>query len=91
MAMKDIVPDAIFKRTDKAIFSSPFYSTWMRGEFTALIEHTFNSKAFRERGIWNISLIQQKWKSYLAGNNKDSEMLFNVMALETWFNQFVSR
>jgi asparagine synthase (glutamine-hydrolysing) len=90
MAMKDIVPDAIFNRKDKAIFSSPFYSTWMRGEFTAFIEHTFNSTAFRQRGIWNLPLIKQKWQSYLAGSNKDSEMLFNIVALETWYNKFVS-
>lgn len=84
-AMKEIVPKEIYARKDKGIFSSPFYSIWMKGALRPLFEETIASTAFRQRGIWNLPLIHNQWKSYLRGNSKQAEMLFNVIALETWF------
>lgn len=83
-AIRGMVPEAIFNRKDKGIFSSPFYSTWMRHELRDYISDILSSTAFRQRGYWNLPLINSKWQAYLAGDAKPAEMLFNVIALEIW-------
>lgn len=87
-AMKDIIPSEIYHRKDKAIFSSPFYSSWLKGILSDYVSDIFASLEFKQRGIYNQPLIKQKWKSYKNGNKADAEMLFNVLALETWFKTF---
>jgi asparagine synthase (glutamine-hydrolysing) len=83
-AIRQMVPAAIYDRSDKGIFSSPFYSTWMRNELHEYISDILNSTSFRQRGYWNLPMINKKWQAYLAGDSKPAEMLFNVIALETW-------
>lgn len=90
-AMKDIIPRAIYDRKDKAIFSSPFYSVWLKEKLKGYVDDLFTSVEFRQRGIYNLPLIEKKWHAYrdsdtLSKRNKaDAEMLFNLLALETWF------
>lgn len=90
IAMKDIVPREIFERKDKAIFSSPFYSCWMKGALKPMIEQILFSDAFRRRRIWDLPKIHAKWAEYLKGNNAHAEMLFSVIAMETWFETCIS-
>lgn len=87
-AMQPFVPESIAKRKDKGIFSSPFYSRWMRGELKHFFEDIIYSPELRRRGIWNTKKIHNKWQGYLAGRDADAEMLFNVIALEKWARQF---
>ena len=88
LAMKDIVPQAVYERKDKGIFSSPFYTLWMRGEMREMISDVFASQDFLSREIWNHRLIRRHWFEYLSGSNKQAEMLFNCLALELWFRRF---
>ncbi|MDI9572100.1 MAG: asparagine synthase C-terminal domain-containing protein, partial [Candidatus Cloacimonadota bacterium] len=90
-AMKDLIPEEIYYRQDKGIFSSPFYQVWMKQELKPFISDIFASSAFRQRGIWNLPKINHYWHKYLAGDNKQVEMLFNVIALELWFRQYVDK
>jgi hypothetical protein len=83
--MKGIVPAEIYERKDKAIFSAPFHSRWMRVELKPFIESILASNKFRTRGIYNLPLIMHKWQQYIKGNTRPAEMLFNVLALEIWF------
>ena len=87
-AMKDIIPPAIYNRKDKAIFSTPFYSSWLKDKLSPYVTEVFNSREFRQRGIYNLPLIEQKWRAFKSGSKADGEMLFNVLALETWFRTF---
>ncbi|MDD2332617.1 MAG: asparagine synthase (glutamine-hydrolyzing), partial [Candidatus Cloacimonetes bacterium] len=88
MAMKELVPEAIFTRRDKAIFSSPFHRHWLKEELKAFVKEVLHSQQFRHRGIWNLALIHEKWDSYLKGNLRHAEMIFNVIALEFWFREW---
>ncbi len=85
LAIKDKVPSEIFDRKDKAIFSAPFYSRWMRTELKPLIEDIFSSKQFRHRGIYNLPAIMSQWQQYLKGSKAPAEMIFSIIALEKWF------
>jgi len=87
-AMKDIIPSAIYNRKDKAIFSTPFISSWLKGSLSAYVTEIFNSREFRQRGIYNLPVIEQKWTAFKSGSQADGEMLFNVLALEMWFRTF---
>lgn len=87
-AMKDIIPPAIYKRKDKAIFSTPFYSSWLKDKLSPYVTEVFNSPEFRQRGIYNLPLLNRKWSAFKNGRKADGEMLFNVLALETWFRTF---
>lgn len=88
LAMKDVVPREIYERKDKGIFSSPFYSLWMRGKMREMISDVFSSQAFLNREIWNHNLIRRHWFEYLSGTNSQAEMLFNCLSLELWFRRF---
>jgi asparagine synthase (glutamine-hydrolysing) len=87
-AMKDNIPPAIYNRKDKAIFSTPFYSGWMKGKLSEYISDIFASEEFKQRGIYNLPIIRQKWKAFKSGSKADGEMLFNILALEIWFRTF---
>ena len=89
LAMKDVVPREIYERKDKGIFSSPFYTLWMRGELKPFFTQILESSQFRKRGIWNLPEINSRWKKYLAGDPAPAEMLFNTVALELWYRKFV--
>ncbi|MEN6444934.1 MAG: asparagine synthase (glutamine-hydrolyzing), partial [Candidatus Cloacimonas sp.] len=88
-AMQELIPEEIYKRQDKGIFSSPFYQVWMKNELKSFINDIFNGSDFRQRGIWHLPKINDQWHKYLAGDNSQAEMLFNVVALELWFREFV--
>ncbi|MDD4309800.1 MAG: asparagine synthase (glutamine-hydrolyzing) [Candidatus Cloacimonetes bacterium] len=87
-AMKEFIPAEIYNRKDKGIFSSPFYQQWMRDGLKPFIVDLLGSNEFRRRGIWNLPSINRQWQLYLAGDNRPAEMLYNVIALELWFQRF---
>lgn len=84
-AMKPLIPEEIYLRKDKGIFSSPFYAQWMRGGLCSYLSDILNSSKFRQRGIWDLAVINKQWQKYLSGDNQPAEMLYQVFALEQWF------
>ncbi|MCB5286978.1 MAG: asparagine synthase (glutamine-hydrolyzing) [Candidatus Cloacimonetes bacterium] len=87
-ALENCVPQEISERKDKSVFGSPFCSRWMRHEHKDFIQDILYSQEFRNRGIWNLPVVQQRWQGYLSGKNRDAEMLYNVMSLELWHRIF---
>jgi asparagine synthase (glutamine-hydrolysing) len=87
-ALSECVPREISERKDKGIFGSPFYNNWLKGPLKTYVEEILHSSEFRGRGIWNLPEIHARWKKYLAGSQKDAEMLFNTISLELWFRVF---
>ncbi len=87
-ALQDFVPQEIAERKDKSIFGSPFYSRWMRHELKDFMQDVLFSREFRGRGIWDLPKINQHWQGFLAGKNRDAEMLYNVISLELWHRVF---
>lgn len=83
-ALSDCVPQEISARKDKGIFGSPFYSLWMRGDLKDYIQDILYSQEFRNRGIWDLPEIHNRWRRFLAGKDADAEMLYSVIALEIW-------
>lgn len=87
-ALQSCVPQEISERRDKGIFGSPFYSQWMRGELKGFIQDILYSREFRSRGIWDLPMVHQRWQGFLAGKDRDAEMLFSLISLELWHRVF---
>ena len=87
-AIQHLVPKSILERKDKAIFGTPFTQSWMRNEFKDRVFAIFTGDSFRSSGYWNLSKIMAKWQSYLNGNDKDAQMLYQVLATHIWLETF---
>ena len=87
-AIQDMVPKPILERKDKAIFGTPFTQRWMRNELKDRVYDIFTSSSFRRSGYWNLSKIMSRWQSYLNGNDKDAQMLYQVVATHIWLKTF---
>ncbi len=89
-AMRGLIPEAIYQRKDKAIFSTPFVSRWLKGGLAGYVEDILASQQFRQRGIYDLPLIRRKWKGFRCGSKADGQTLFDILALEVWFRVFLS-
>ena len=87
-AIRHLVPKPILERKDKAIFGTPFTQRWMRNELKDRVYDIFTSSSFRRSGYWNLSKIMARWQSYLNGNDKDAQMLYQVVATHIWLKTF---
>ncbi|MCX6232792.1 MAG: asparagine synthase (glutamine-hydrolyzing) [Bacteroidetes bacterium] len=88
-ALKSIVPSAIMDRNDKVGFLAPGEHFWLRNEMKPFIENIFESNNFKNRSIYNHQLIRAKYREYQNGNGTYANMIWQIMALEIWFNRFV--
>lgn len=88
-ALKTIVPSAIMERKDKVGFLAPGEQFWLKKEMKPFIENIFESSDFKNRNIYNLPLIKEKYKEYQNGNASYANMIWQIMALEIWFNKFV--
>ena len=86
--MKDFVPSEILDRKDKIGFATPGEFYWLRGEMKEMALAVLHSSDFKNRGIYNIRLIQDEFNQYLNGKQKNATLLWKVIALETWFKVF---
>lgn len=87
-AIRQLVPQPILQRKDKAVFGTPFTHRWMRHELRDRVSAVFTGQSFRSSGFWNLSKIMSKWQSYLRGNDKDAQMLYQVLATQIWLETF---
>jgi len=88
-ALKNIVPEEIMARKDKVGFLAPGENYWLRNELKPYFEKMINSYGFKNRDIYNHSLIKNEFQKYLRGNNAYANTLWQIMTLEIWFRKFV--
>jgi asparagine synthase (glutamine-hydrolysing) len=88
-ALKSIVPDEILNRKDKIGFLAPGENFWMRNEMKDFYYSLINSNDFKNRSIINVNQVKSEYEKYLKGDNSHAQMLWMVMALEVWFQQFI--
>lgn len=87
-AMKGILPEKVLIRTDKIGFGTPT-DIWTSDTLHSDIFDLFNSKKFRERGLFKSDLFVEKYKiepDYFKKNE-----IWKIMALELWFNNFIDK
>lgn len=85
-----ILPLKVANRLDKGVFSPPI-KLWFKKELLPLVQNVFCSRSFRERGIFNLSSLNEKMKNFLEGRFDYSEQIWMILNVELWHHQFIDR
>ena len=84
-AMRGYIPDEILDRKEKNGYLAPGEQFWLKNEMKGFLAAILSSQAFRERGIYNLKVVDEEYKKFLQGNMGYAQTLWNIMALELWF------
>jgi len=87
-AMKDILPDEIVHRPDKKGFPTPF-ARWLKSELRDYTLDMFQSRTFRQRGIFNPEQAMTLYQQHCDGTADHSWLLWRILNLERWLQTFI--
>lgn len=86
VAARLLPSDCLQKR--KQGFAIPL-AKWFREDFKPLMQDVIESRAFRERGIFNVVGVRGLYAQHLAGRHDFSELLWLVLTYEMWARIYV--
>jgi asparagine synthase (glutamine-hydrolysing) len=86
VAAQLLPPSCLQKR--KQGFAIPL-ARWFRHEFKPLMHDVLSSRAFRERGVYNVVGIEACFNEHLSGRHDFSELLWLVLTYEMWARIYV--
>jgi asparagine synthase (glutamine-hydrolysing) len=78
---------AEFLDKPKQGFAIPL-AQWMRGELLPMMRDLVASRAFRERGIYNVQGVEKCLNRHVSGSRDHGEMLWTVLNFELWSRRF---
>lgn len=82
------LPREIVDRKDKQGFYPPI-PLWFKGELFPMIRDIFDSRSFRERGIFDGSALENKVQDFISGKIDYSEQIWMAINIELWHQQFI--
>jgi asparagine synthase (glutamine-hydrolysing) len=86
VAARLLPPECLQKR--KQGFAIPL-AQWMRADFRPLMQDLIASRAFRERGVFDVAGVRAAYDRHLSGQQDMSELLWLVLTYETWARTFL--
>jgi asparagine synthase (glutamine-hydrolysing) len=86
VAARLLPPECLQKR--KQGFAIPL-AKWFREDFKPLMQDVIESRAFRERGVFNVGGVRDLFAKHLAGRHDFSELLWLVLTYEMWARTYV--
>jgi asparagine synthase (glutamine-hydrolysing) len=95
-AMRGILPEETRTRVKKTGWNAPAH-IWFNGPAVAQLRDLVHSRAFRERGIYNVAevdrLIEEHRTIVDTGAARDNHMMFlwQLLNVELWFQEVVDR
>lgn len=87
-AARRLLPREIVDRKDKQGFYPPT-PVWFKGELLPMIKDIIYSRTFRERGIFDVPLLENKMQDYINGKIDYSEQIWMLLNIELWHQQFI--
>jgi asparagine synthase (glutamine-hydrolysing) len=88
-SVKDILPSAIYNRTDKIGFGTPA-DEWLRSKpFCDFVNNMLNSNSFISRGYFDVSDCKQKFRLHQERKANLSKDIWKWINLEIWFQKFI--
>lgn len=90
-AMEKSVPLQIAQRRDKVSFASPGEALWLKKQLRPHVEDILQSTQFRQRGLYNLKVIDGAWQRYLRGETAMGRVVWRGIALEKWLRIFMDR
>ena len=88
-AIKNILPDKIYRRKDKVGFGTPQDMWFKSPEWQKIILEILNSSSFKDRNIFDIEKVITQYNSYLLGKANFSKEIWKCVHLELWFRTFI--
>jgi asparagine synthase (glutamine-hydrolysing) len=88
-ALKDILPEKIALRKDKKGFVSPQAKWFRTSKFEGFIKGVLNSDSFKQRGCFNYTEANRRYKEHLDGRKDNSREIWKLISLELWFQEFI--
>ncbi len=87
-SMKGILPEKIRARKDKQGYPVPL-GKWIRCELQDAVKGYFDSDRFRNRGILNTDIVNQRLDEHIKGEQDHTWEIWRWLTLEVWFREFV--
>jgi asparagine synthase (glutamine-hydrolysing) len=86
-AMKGIIPEEIRLRRKKIGFTTPEVR-WLKGQSAKILE-IFNSREFKERGIFDQKAVVSDYQKWVAGELPgDGLIIWRILNTELWLRRF---
>jgi asparagine synthase (glutamine-hydrolysing) len=82
-AMRGRIPESVRARVDKMGFPTPV-SKWLAGELVDPLQDLLSSREARERGIYDVAVIERDLHLHRQGRIDVSRRLFDVAQFEIW-------
>ncbi len=89
-SLQDLLPQSILQRRDKIGFFGPEHR-WIRETLNEPIRDTFHSQKMRERGFYNMPVLQKHFERFLTGKENASYVIWRWFNLEKWFGMIEER
>jgi asparagine synthase (glutamine-hydrolysing) len=89
-SMKGVLPETVRNRTDKMGFSTPM-NFWLKEALQGWILRVLESKAFAQRGYFDVSKVKGVFAEHCAGRRDHSSAIWRWVNLELWFRTFIDR
>jgi asparagine synthase (glutamine-hydrolysing) len=87
-AVKDLLPPAIYNRTDKKGMPTPI-APWFRGELAPWVESTLTSPQAIATGLFSPQYVRQTLQSHISGAKDASIELWKMLNVITWWNVYM--
>ena len=85
---RKFLPQEIVDRKDKQGFYPPT-PLWFKRELLPMIQDILFSLTFRERGIFDVPVLESKMQDYITGKIDYSEQIWMMLNVELWHQQFI--
>jgi asparagine synthase (glutamine-hydrolysing) len=95
-AMKGVLPEETRNRIKKTGWNAPAH-LWFVGDGLQVLSDLVHSRAFRERGVYDVSevmrIIDEHQAIVASGEPRENHMMFlwQLLNLELWFQEVVDR
>jgi asparagine synthase (glutamine-hydrolysing) len=89
-ALRGVVPDLILDEVAKGGFNAPI-DQWFRGPMQSMILDLFGSRAFRQRGIYQLPNFDTILREHFSGSANHMMFLWQALNLELWMREWIDR
>ncbi|MGE5417653.1 MAG: asparagine synthase (glutamine-hydrolyzing) [Acidobacteriota bacterium] len=86
-SMRNILPEDVRTRKDKAGFISPA-DEWFRTTNREQVRELINSQSLKNRGLFDIAELNRIFDEHIAGTKNHQMFLWQLINLELWFRKF---
>lgn len=87
-AMKGVLPETVRTRLGKLGYSTPEH-VWFNGALGNFLREVSESSSFRERGYWDVSVVQTALKEHQQNRRNLAGVGWRWLNVELWMRQFI--